>query len=215
MKKKQIITLLALLFTTLGFSQPSGFTAVTGEAKKELHGAIHTASQKIKTLQCNFTQEKSSTLVQDKAISKGVMYYQMPNSLRWEYSSPTPSTLIIHKNSASFIDNKGVVSNNAKMFKHLGDLIMNTINGSSFADEKSFKVNYYINNKQKDAILVVLTPQDKRLKEIFNTIQIKIDKSDYLAKEIVMEEKSGDKTTIILEGKKLNQAIEQGKFLGK
>ena len=63
--------------------------------------------KEIKTLQCDFVQEKTSALVKEKAVSKGIMQFQYPSMLRWEYSNPTPSTLILNANSAVMLNKDG------------------------------------------------------------------------------------------------------------
>jgi len=57
-----------------------------------------------------------------------------------------------------------------------------------------------------------MTPVQKRMKEFYNTIELKIDKSTFLSPEIIMNEKSGDKMILYMGDKILNKEISQSKF---
>ncbi len=207
----------ALLLILMGvscvcFPQPKDYKLLTGDAKADIEKKIVTASRKISSLQCKFEQEKSSVLLVEKAVAKGILLYKAPGSLRWEYTEPNKYTLIFHEENAYIKDEKGTIVNSNKMLKQLGDFIVSTINGNSLVENGNFKIDYYENEKNKNIIWVRLTPIPKKLKEMYSSIQIKISVSDYLASEIIMEEKSGDKTSITLFDKKINTDIPANRF---
>jgi len=166
-------------------------------------------SKKIKTLQCAFVQEKTSSLVVEKAVSKGSMLYQSPSMLRWEYTEPTPSTLILNGNNAVLLDKNGQKIGNEKMLQQLGGIIISMINGNGIAQNKQFSAEMYENNGE---MVVVLTPIPKRLKDFYNTIELRIDIKTMLANSITLNEKVGDKMVITLTNKVLNSEIPQSKF---
>jgi len=167
-------------------------------------------SNKIKTLQCSFVQEKTSILVVEKAVAKGVMMFQSPSMLRWEYINPTPSILIFNGNDAVLLDKNNNKVGNEKMFKQLGGIIISMINGNGITQNKQFSAEFYeIDNSQ---MLVILTPIQKRLKDIYNTIELRIDTKTMLANSITLNEKVGDKMVISLTNKVLNSEILKDKF---
>jgi len=207
MKKK---TILFLILTALSFKalpQPKDFKLLTGYAKTELEKKIVTESQKITSLKCKFEQEKTSVLLMEKAVSKGILMYKSPASLRWEYTEPNKQTLIFYDGNAAIKDEKGTTITTNKMLKQLGNFIISAINGKSLTDNGNFQIEYYENEKNKQIIWVKLIPIPKKLKEMYVSIQIKISTSDYLASEIIMEETSGDKMKITLSEKKTNENI--------
>jgi len=168
--------------------------------------------KKIETLQCNFVQEKTSSLVTEKAVSKGILMYQYPSMLRWEYLHPTPSTLILNANNAVLLNKDGKKTGNGRMIKQLGGLIIGLINGDGIKDSKKFTTEVFETDSQ---IWIVFTPVQKQLQEYFKSIELKIDKNTLLSPEIVMNEKSGDKTVIYMDDKILNKEIPQSKFTVK
>lgn len=168
--------------------------------------------KEIKTLQCDFVQEKTSSLVTKKAVSNGILLYQYPMMLRWEYLNPTPSILIFNANNATLLNKDGKKTGNSKMIKQLGGLIISLINGDGIKDGKRFSIEVFETDSQFD---IVFTPVQKRLQDYFTSFEMKIDKSTLLSPEIVMNEKSGDKTVIYMNNKILNKEIPQGKFTVK
>ena len=196
----------------VGFSQPAGYTLASGAAKMEAGQKITSASQKITSLQCNFVQEKTSVLLTEKAISKGLLFYKKPNLLRWEYTSPTKLVLVLNAENVYLKNEQGTTSNSNKLFKQLGGLIISTINGDALADNENFRAEYYFSTKEKGFLWIKLIPVSKRIKDMYLSVWIKMDTVKYLASEIIMEEKSGDKTTIILTEHKLNTEISSKQF---
>jgi outer membrane lipoprotein-sorting protein len=185
---------------------------LTGTAKTNIETKIKTASQNISSMQCKFIQKKTSTLFSEQALSKGLLLYKSPNSLRWQYTEPNPFVLIFHKNNACIQNENGTLVNPNKMLKQLGNFIISNINGNSLVENGNFKIDYYANEKDKSIVWIKLTPIAKRLKEMYASIQIKISTVDYIAMEIIMEEISGDKTTITFSDKKININISDNQF---
>ena len=209
MKKIIYITILFSLVCGTVFSQED--KKLSDEKKQDFEQKIMEQSKDIKTLQCAFVQEKTSKLVSEKAVAKGVMFYQSPGMLRWEYVEPTPSTLILNRNNAALLDRNGKKTGNEKMLKQLGGIIISMINGNGITQNKQFTSELY----EIDAaqMLVVLTPVQKRLSDFYNDIKLRINTKTMLATSITLDEKSGDKTVISLVNVKLNSEIPQDKFL--
>ena len=168
----------------------------------------HSAS--IRTLQCAFVQEKTSSLISEKAVARGTMLYQAPSMLRWEYATPTPSTLILNGTNAILLDKDGKRMGNERMLRQLGGIIISMINGSGIAQNRQFSSVFYELNQAQ--ILVVLTPVQKRMRDIYSKIELKIDQKTMLASDIILYENNGDKTTISLTNKTLNVDISRDKF---
>ena len=166
--------------------------------------------KEIETLQCDFKQEKTSSLVTVKAESNGILLYQNPSKLRWEYLNPTPSTLIVNANNAVLLDKDGNKTGNNKMTKQLGGLIISLMNGDGIKDSKKFSTEVFETDNQ---LCIIFSPMQKQLKDYFKSIELKLDKNTLLSPEIVMNEKSGDKTVIYMNEKILNKEIPQSKFM--
>jgi len=168
-------------------------------------------SKKITTLQCILVLEKTSSQVAEKTVMKGTMMYQSPSKLRLEFTDPAPSTFILNGNNAVSLDKNGESTGNEKKLKQLGNFIIMMISGKGITQQnKTFSSEFY---ELDDArILIVLTPAQKHLKDLFYKIELRVDPKTMLSNEITLDEKTGDKTIIFLKNKVLNTEIPQDKF---
>ena len=56
---------------------------------------IQSAAEKIKSVSANFSQEKHLQILIKPLVSKGRFYFLAPDSVRWEYTSPVKSILLM------------------------------------------------------------------------------------------------------------------------
>ena len=200
-----------LVFITILFSTICGSVfSLTLRSLSEFEQKMLDHSKKIKTLQCSFVQEKTSALFSEKAVSKGNLFFKSPNALRWEYTDPSISTFILNGNDAVLLGKNNEKLGNERMFRELGGIIISLINGNGIIQSKQFTTAFY--ETESDRLQVVLTPISKRLKDFFSKIEMKIDVKTMLADEIILSEKSGDKTNIFLTNKELNKEISSSIF---
>ena len=57
---------------------------------------IRTAAEGVTSVHSEFVQKKYLPILSNPLISKGYFSYQRPGSLRWEYSTPIHSVLLMH-----------------------------------------------------------------------------------------------------------------------
>ena len=207
---KRILVLTTYILLIISSLQAQGTRKFTESQKQAFEKQFIDKSRSISTLQSAFVQTKTSTMVSHSAVSKGNMYYRNPSMLIWEYTSPSKSSLIVDGRSTRLLDENGNIVGNKNVSKQLGSLIINMINGNSIVDNKLFTTEIFeIANNQ---ILVVLTPQQRRLKDFYSTIKIKVDHNTLIATEISMDEKSGDNTVVSFTNIQLNKDIPTSKF---
>jgi outer membrane lipoprotein-sorting protein len=207
MKKLAVVLISALICNNI---TAQSYKKLLNNEKQQFEQKLLDMSKKMKTLQCSFVQEKTSVLLNEKSVSKGIMLYKSANCLRWEYTEPNKAILILNGKNATLTDGNGKKLGNERMLKQLGELIVCMINGEGMKDSKQFSAEFC--EFDKNTILMVLKPMQKRLKEFYASFQLKIDKNTMLASEIVMEERTGDKTIITLKDRKLDIEIDDSKF---
>lgn len=205
-----LMLLVSLFFCTPLFAQEAGSTEVTGDKKTALVASIEKAHKQLITLSANFTQEKTSTLFTDKVVQKGKLMYKSPKQLRWEYTSPKAMTVIFTNGKVLLKNEKGTTSNPNKMLGEMGDMIINTINGSFLSENPNFNTRYYLNKNGQ--YVVVLKPLNKKLKAYYKSISITLNGSTYLAEKVVLTEVNGDATTITFTDKKANVSLSDSLF---
>ena len=208
--KKNIILFLIILAVYATHAQGSYGTEVTSEQKSALVAAIEKAHKQLTSLSANFTQEKTSSLFTDKVVQKGKLMYKSPKQLRWEYTSPKAMTVIFSNGKVLLKTDKGTTANPNKMLGEMGNMIINTINGTFLKDNPDFTARYY---KDKSGnITAVLTPVNKRIKTYYKNITITLNGSSRLAEKVVLTEVNGDVTTISFSDKKTNTTLSDTLF---
>ena len=199
-------------FSIFSYSQKNLEILVSDSEKIIIEKNIQNAAQTNKSLICDFEMEKISTLLNEKSINKGTMYYKNPSKLIWESSGTNQFSLIVNDDQVAIKNNKNETITNIKMLKYLGNFIINIINGKSIQSNKEFKTEIYQNN-EIEIYNLKLIPIQKKIKDLYSEIIIEIDKKTFLANKIILNENSGDITTIKFGNKKINQKIPDEKFI--
>lgn len=200
--------LLILLFVFV--SVHLSLTAQQSEA--QIRQAITQAASAMKTMQCDFTQTKHLRMLNDKMTSKGRMYYQQTNRLRWEYTSPYSYTFILNDDKVLLKNkqrNDVIDVNKNKLFREIARIMMNSVVGTSLTDDKSFKSTIATNGSEWTATLL---PQRKDLRQLFQKIILHFSKKNAMVKQVELIERNGDRTVIELNNIRTNEKISADMF---
>jgi len=148
----------------------------------------------------------------DKMISKGQMWCQQPNVLRWQYNSPYTYTFILNNNKVMVKkgNHSDVIDvNKNKMFKEIARIMMNSVLGKVLTDKTDFKASVV---QKGQYYIVTLIPQKKEMKQMFKKILLHYDTKLKLVTKVEMHEKNGDTTLIELNNIKKNTQINASQF---
>jgi outer membrane lipoprotein-sorting protein len=197
------------------FGQSNKFRPMTEKEKTAFITEMQAASKTTNSLQCNFIQKKEMSMLAEASVSKGMMYFKAPDAIRWEYTSPQAFAFVMNQGQSVVKNNKGTTAMDAqssKMIKSMTEMILGMINGKGLMDNKNFSAEYYVNQTQTQ---IKLIPKNARIKMMFSSINVIVDKKNYLAQQIEMKESGGDVTTITLSNIKRNASISDEKFTVK
>jgi outer membrane lipoprotein-sorting protein len=170
------------------------------------------ATKKTNSIQSTFSQEKSLSVLSEKILSKGKFYFRKNNLLRWEYTYPFSYLIILNNGQILVRDEdseKHFDAASNKVFGEINSILLGCAQGTLLNDEKKFQPSYF---ETSGNYIVRLQPRIPRLKEIFNDIWLYFDKKDYSVSKLIMNEPSGDFTTITFSEKKLNLPVPDEKF---
>ncbi len=179
-----------------------------------LQKKIIEASTKISTIQCDFLQEKNMSMLSDKAISKGKFYFKKDSRVRLEYLTPVKNLIVMNSGKMLMKDDKKTQQmdmHRSKVFQQLNNIIVGSINGSLF-NGKDFTFSL---SESSNQVRVELKPLSKMLKNFLSTIVLVIDKKDFTAAKIEMNEASGDNTILTFSSKQINAAVDDALFTVK
>jgi outer membrane lipoprotein-sorting protein len=207
---KTVILLIALLGS--GFSamaQAGNFVPAKDAAA--LQQKMTEATKKITTIQCDFTQEKNMSMLADKATSRGKFYFKRDDKVRLEYQQPAKNLIVMSAGKMLMKDDKKTQQmdmHRSKAFQQLNNIIVGSINGSLFTS-KDFKVSFFESATQ---VKVQLQPVSKMMRNFISNIVLVMDKKDFTAIRIEMNEASGDNTILTFANKNLNAPLEETLF---
>ena len=166
----------------------------------------------MKTMQCDFVQTKHLKMLNDKMVSKGCMFYQQSNCLRWEYTSPYTYTFILNNDKVLLKNKKRndvIDVNQNKVFREIARIMMNSVVGNCLQDNKSFKSSISVVGGEWVATLL---PLRKDMKQLFQSIVLHFSQRQAVVTQVELTEKNGDKTVIELKNIKTNGPINANMF---
>lgn len=209
MNKLIKIFLLLLLCAIPTIGQAVGLSA---QQKADAIKKINTAASGLKSMSCGFVQTKYLSLLNDKMVSEGVMYFKQPDRLRWEYKTPY-SYMFIFNGTKVYVGGKSrkdvIDTNTNKVFKEVARIMMNTVTGKALSNSTDFSVDI---ESSGNFWVVTLIPKKKDLKQMFTKIVLSFSKSNTMISEINLYEKNGDRTNIKLNNISTNGTINETLF---
>ena len=201
--KRVIILFICILVPFIGKAQ--------NPQQSDIIEQINKASAQMQSLECEFVQTKFLSILDDKMVSKGRMYYQQADKLRWEYTSPYTYTFILNQNQVLLKnDNRSDVIdvNQNRMFKEIARMMMNSIVGNCLSDDKSFKTTVVSGTDW----IATLIPIKRDMKQMWNKLVLHINPDLKVVYKVEMHEPSGDYTIIDLINIKTNNKINAEVF---
>lgn len=187
-------------------------SAMTEQQKQDVITKLNQTSASIQTMSANFSQTKYLSMLSDKMVSDGKIYYSKSDKLRWEYTSPY-QYLFIFNGTKVYVGNNSkqniIDTNTNKVFKEIARIMMNTVTGTALSNNGDFETALSEDNNQW---IVTLTPKKKELKSMFTKVVLYFNKKSNIVSEINIFEKNGDRTNIKFSGIQTNKSIDATLF---
>lgn len=163
-----------------------------------------------KSIQADFTETVTSSLLTAAQKGSGKMWYKQENKIRWEKSKPE-SQIILINGKAVRLQEKGkeVSSASSKMVvKKIQGLMVQMMTGE-FLNEKEFKISYFEN---KSNYKLILTPKSDKMKRYVSEINLIFSKKEGTIKELTMLTDSDNKLVYSFSNMEVNGTINDSKF---
>ena len=181
-----------------------------GEAR--IRQQIEAAAAGMRTMQCDFVQTKYLRMLNDRMVSRGKMYYQQRDKLRWEYTSPYSYAFVL--NGPRVLISKGsrndvINVNQSKFFKEIARIMMNSVVGKALNDRRDFKVAL---SSSAAEYVAVLYPQQKQMQQMFQKIVLHFSRQHAMVAKVELVEKRGDRTVIEMKNVKVNSPVNAKVF---
>lgn len=207
-----------LMFRSALFVLPFLFSIVTAysqdfspvESGEKVLSELRKVSQETATIQANFKEEKQVSFLKDTQKSSGIFYYKKDDKMRWQQADPFDYIILINGNSIRVKDGKKEKDMSAanRMAGRIRDMMLSMVNGD-FQKNSSFTTSCFQND---ESYLVVLTPVNKRMKGIYDKINLTFSRKTLRLKELTFFEKGGDRSSMKFYNEKFNQVIDEELF---
>lgn len=169
------------------------------------------AADSIRTLKSDFIQKKDLKILKTSLISKGRLYYQAPDMLRWEYLSPLRTVMLKNGeavNAYQFYNGawKGYSSQAIEPMRMVFTEINKWLKGQ-FNDTNAFTPSF----TPGPPVHIILTPRDE-FKPFLLRIELIFSERPGIIKSVKMIESDGTTTIIEFINVEINSDIPSEVF---
>ena len=182
------------------------------DAWTENWDSIRSSAQQMQSIEANFVQTRTLKILTRPITSRGVLLYRRPADLRWEYTSPVKSVLVMKGGNAGRYIRRGdrwVADSSAKL--DAMKVVLGEINlwlGGNFSQSKTFKPEL----KPGNPATVEMIPIEPTLRNIISKIVITLGKDPGTVDSIDIHEGAEGTTHIVFSNVKYNQPIADDRF---
>jgi len=162
------------------------------------------------SIESDFVQERTLSIMEDVLISSGKFYYKKPGLMKWDQLLPSPYYFIVNGNKVIRFDGKKrkVIPASSPQVSHFKDFILGTVNGTMF-ESKEFLSTF---SRIDDEVTVILLPQQREMKKRIEKIQLIFAYDKMVLMELIIFEKGGDSTAIYFSDQKFNSISDSSIF---
>jgi outer membrane lipoprotein-sorting protein len=171
---------------------------------------IKKGASNISSVRAEFTQTKRMEILSKPLVSKGKLYFQAPGSLRWEYSSPVWSVLLMHDRSIRRYVKRGdaVVEDSAARLQSMKVVIQEI----ALWMKGDFDANPAFRAKLRPGRTVILEPKEKAMADIIMKIELKLSDTPGVIRSVTIYESEKSYTVLAFSKVALNDKIPETAF---
>lgn len=172
--------------------------------------SLQRESGKVQSLQAEFIQRKHLEILSEPLISKGKIFFEAPDSLRLEYTSPVRSITLVHENNYKRYtqgDDGLERDSDAQLsvMRHVIDEISLWFQGR-FKESSNFEATL------KPGKNIILTPKNKAIKSAVDHIELHLSQKPGLIDKVIIFENKKSKTELIFKNASLNSSFNDSLF---
>ncbi len=176
--------------------------------------AFDRAQQETSTLVAGFTEKKDLKLLARPVLSRGELYYNRPNQVRWEYVEPDHKVFVITEDMYLAYYPALKRAEEVPIKKFVGKRLFRFIGLGQSIDElgKYYEFQLAPQSDLKDTYLLLLAPRKKKLREHVAEMKIWVDTSNYLPRQLQYVEADGDSTLLTFHDLRTNGEVAASRF---
>ena len=188
-------------------------TAFTASAHAGTLESYETAKKQLGSLKAHFIQKKIFTLFDETETSEGEVYFKRPKQVLWQYQKPSSSDTVLAR------DNSWTVSPAVKQVQKItvaggnSNRLFQILGFGEFKEKLSDSFEIKELAPEEDGLAQLsLTPTHESLTPFYSEIIIKLSPKDHLPRRVILKEKSGDITEVLLSNVQTNISVSDSLF---
>jgi outer membrane lipoprotein carrier protein len=167
----------------------------------------------IVSIKAEFTQHKHLKILTKPLVSQGRFYFQKPDSIRWEYSTPVKSILLMHKGNVKryTLGSRGLVEDASGALSSMQVVVqeIGLWSQGRFTESEHFRAEIKEGKERK----IILTPKEEAFAAIISRIEIVPSAEQKGAiKSVKIFESEGNYTLLKFADVKINEKIGESVF---
>ena len=172
---------------------------------------IRKAAAQVTSIRADFTQEKHMPILQRPLVSKGVLYYQLPDSLRWEYTDPIKSLLLRHDGVT-----RRFVQGQDRMIEETGrqlEMMQFMLREIPLWLGGRFNENPFFNARLQAGRRIEMQPKEAAMARIIERVQVQLSATDGVIESVTVHEGQEVFTRFLFTNVQINQPLPASLFL--
>lgn len=174
---------------------------------------IHRETADIVSIRSDFVQYKHLKILTKPLVSQGRFYFQKPDSIRWEYSAPVKSILLMHKGTVKrfTLGSRGLVEDASGALSSMQVVVqeIGLWSQGRFTESDHFQAELRGGKERK----IILTPSEKAFAAMISRIEIIPSAQQKGAiKSVKIIESEGNYTLLKFTNVRMNEKIGEAVF---
>lgn len=164
----------------------------------------------VTAVKADFVQEKHMQILARPLVSQGVFLFKAPNSLRWEYTAPVKSVLLMHNSRIQrFVYKDGLFVEDAaaglQSLQVVVQQITQWLNGR-FDENPAFSATL------EPGPTIVMTPREKALARLIQRIEVVLSQQPGMLESVTIFESEDSYTRLVFQNVTLNPRLNDTAF---
>ena len=171
---------------------------------------LKTAAGTVTSVRAGFTQEKHMKILTRPLVSEGILLFQGPDSLRWEYKHPVQSILLLHNGETRrFVKKNGSLvedaSANLQSMQVVVQEITQWLNGR-------FDGNPAFEARLEPGRRIVMEPREESFARLIQRIEVLLSDRPAVIKSVMIFESEDSFTKLAFKDVILNEKLDDALF---
>lgn len=172
--------------------------------------SIRKAGDKVTSIRADFTQEKHMPILTKPLVSRGVLHYQLPDSLRWEYTAPIRSILLQHGGVS-----RRFVQGREKMIEESGrqlEMVQYMLREIPLWLGGRFDENPHFQAELLDERRIEMRPKEAAMGRVIERVEVTLSSTPGVIESVTVHEGQGIFTRFWYTNVQLNKPIDESVF---